>query len=206
MEDSYEHLKLEVENCRKCSLWRGSRHKVVGEGPLNSRIMLVGLGPGYYENLEGRPFVGAAGKFLNSLLALAGLERGKLYITNVVKCYLPDNKATDEQVKMCSQYLDRQIDILKPIVLVALGSVAANYLLTKYGLPYSSMNRLHGKVFRVEMSTYNAHIVVMYHPASALYNPSMKKLLEEDWMRLGKILPGILNETPHNTYRDNVLH
>ncbi|MEM2686703.1 MAG: uracil-DNA glycosylase, partial [Candidatus Bathyarchaeia archaeon] len=103
MEDSYEHLKLEVENCRKCSLWRGSRHKVVGEGPLNSRIMLVGLGPGYYENLEGRPFVGAAGKFLNSLLALAGLERGKLYITNVVKCYLPDNKATDEQVKMCSQ-------------------------------------------------------------------------------------------------------
>lgn len=196
MEDSYEHLKFEVENCRKCDLWKGSRHKVVGEGPLDSRVMLIGLGPGYYENLEGRPFVGAAGKFLNGLLALALLERGKLYITNVVKCYLPDNRATEEQVKICSQYLDRQIDMLKPVLLVALGSVAANYLLTKYGLPYSSMNRLHGKVFRVETPTYNAHIMVMYHPASALYNPSMKKLLEEDWMKLGKILPGILRGFP----------
>ncbi|MEM3151769.1 MAG: uracil-DNA glycosylase [Candidatus Bathyarchaeia archaeon] len=104
-----------------------------------------------------------------------------MYITNVVKCYLPDNKATEEQVKMCSQYLDRQIDMLKPIVLVALGSVAANYLLTKYGIPYSSMNRLHGKVFRVKMPTYNVHIIVMYHPASALRNPNLKEILIEDW-------------------------
>ncbi|MBS7611643.1 uracil-DNA glycosylase [Candidatus Bathyarchaeota archaeon] len=191
IEDGYEQLKLEIENCRKCDLWRGTKHRVIGEGPLDSRIMLVGLGPGYYENIEGRPFVGAAGKFLNNLLTLAGLERGKLYITNVIKCYLPDNKATDEQVKTCSHYLDRQIDMLKPAVLVALGSVAAMYLLGKYGLTYSSMSRLHGKIFKVEKPGRSMLIAVMYHPASALYNPSMKLLLEKDWRKLGEILSKI---------------
>lgn len=193
MEASYEQLKMDIENCRKCDLWRGSRRKVVGEGPLDSRIMLVGLGPGYYENLEGRPFVGAAGKFLNNLLSLAGLEREKLYITNVVKCYLPNNRATDEQIEMCRQYLDRQIEMLKPNVLIALGSVAANYLLNKYGLTYSSMSRLHGRVFKVKKSAYTMYVVVMYHPASALYNPSMRRLLEEDWVELGRVISEVLS-------------
>jgi DNA polymerase len=195
MEETYGQLKLEVENCKRCDLWKGSKHRVLGEGPLDSRIMLIGLGPGYYENIEGRPFVGAAGKFLNNLLALAGLERGKLYITNVVKCYLPDNKATDEQVKACSQYLDRQIDLLKPEVLVALGSVATKHLFGKHGLQYSSMDKLHGKIFKVESLTYSRFIVVMYHPASALYNPSMKIIIEGDWKKFGEVLPEILTKS-----------
>ena len=195
MEESYRQLKLEVEKCRKCDLWRESKHHILGEGPLNSKIMLVGLGPGYHENIEGRPFVGAAGKLLNNLLTLAGLERGEVYITNVIKCYLPDNKAADEQVKTCGQYLDRQIDLLKPKVIVALGSVATKYLFEKHGLQYTSMDKLHGRILKVESLTCNRFIVAMYHPASALYNPSMKEVLEKDWKKLGEALLKILTES-----------
>ncbi len=195
MEEEYRQLKLEVENCRKCDLWKRSKHHILGEGPLNSRIMLVGLGPGYHENIEGRPFVGAAGKLLNNLLTLAGLERGKLYITNVIKCYLPDNKATDEQVKTCGQYLDRQIGLLKPKVVIALGSVATKYLFEKHGLQYTSMDKLHGRILKVESLTYSRFIVAMYHPASALYNPSAREVLEKDWKKLGEALLEILAES-----------
>lgn len=94
MEDKLLELKHKAEKCRACNLWKNRKKVVFGEGPENAKTMLIGLGPGYFENLEGRPFVGAAGKLLNSLLSLAGLKREKVYIINVVKCYLPDNKVT----------------------------------------------------------------------------------------------------------------
>jgi len=187
----YKKLVSEVENCRKCELWKTRRYPVVGEGPLDAKIMLVGLGPGYHENLQGRPFVGAAGKFLNHLLELAGLDRSGIYITNVVKCYLPDNKATEEQIEACTPYLDRQIELIKPKLIVALGSVAAKYLLSKFKLPYSSMGRLHGKFYRVRSLTLDFDLAVMYHPASALYNPSMRIILENDWRKLGDYIKSL---------------
>ena len=160
-------------------------------GPLDAKIMLVGLGPGYHENLQGRPFVGAAGKFLNHLLELAGLDRSGIYITNVVKCYLPDNKATEEQIEACTPYLDRQVELIKPKLIVALGSVAAKYLLSKFKLPYNSMGRLHGKFYRVRSLTLDFDLAVMYHPASALYNPSMRIILENDWRKLGDYIKSL---------------
>lgn len=190
--EAYERLRLEVEGCRKCGLWKTRKKPVVGEGPLDARVMLVGLGPGYHENLQGRPFVGAAGRLLNRLMRFAGLERGYVYITNVVKCYLPDNRATEVQVKACTPYLDRQIGLVRPKLLVALGSVAAKYLLSRFSLPYSSIGRIHGKVYRVKTLTLDVYLVVMYHPASALYNPAMRTVLEEDWRSLKGLVETIL--------------
>lgn len=188
---AYKELVYEVENCRKCGLWKTRKYPVVGEGPLDAEIMLVGLGPGYHENLQGRPFVGAAGEFLNHLLELAGLDRSKIYITNVIKCYLPDNKATDEQIEACTPYLDRQIELIRPRLIIPLGSVATRYLLSKFNFPYSSMSRLHGKVYRVRSLTLTLNLAIMYHPASALYNPSMRAILENDWRILGERLKSL---------------
>ncbi|RLI39658.1 uracil-DNA glycosylase, partial [Candidatus Bathyarchaeota archaeon] len=105
-----EALRKEVEGCRKCPLWRTRKNPVFGEGPPDAEIMLIGLGPGRQEDLQGRPFVGAAGKFLDQLLEVAGLRREEVYITNVMKCFLPENRATDDEIKTCTQYLDQQIE------------------------------------------------------------------------------------------------
>jgi len=94
-----ERLKSIVKNCKKCVLWRTRSRPVFGEGPVNAGIMIVGLGPGRQEDLQGRPFVGAAGRFLDQLLAEAGLSRSGIYITNVIKCFLPENRATEDQIK-----------------------------------------------------------------------------------------------------------
>jgi DNA polymerase len=150
--------------------------------------MLVGLGPGKQEDLQGRPFVGAAGKLLDELIKEAGLNRERLYITNVLKCFLPENRATEEQIKACAPYLDEQIGLVSPEVLVPLGNVAANYLLKKFGMEPASMEEIHGKFFRASMLTQSMLIVPMYHPASALRNPPLRNVLFEDWREFGSRL------------------
>jgi DNA polymerase len=181
-------LRKIVETCRKCSLWRTKSRPVFGEGPVDAEIMIVGLGPGRQEDLQGRPFVGAAGKFLDQLLAEAGLSRSRIYITNVVKCFLPENRATEDQVKSCTPYLDQQIEIIQPRLIIALGNVAACYLLGKFDLRCESMERIHGKIHEVSSLTMRLRIVPMYHPASALRNPGLRRKLVEDWRELGKVI------------------
>ncbi|HDD42545.1 MAG TPA: uracil-DNA glycosylase [Nitrososphaeria archaeon] len=180
-----ENLRRRVQRCRRCELWKTRRNPVFGEGPANARIMLVGLGPGRQEDLQGRPFVGAAGKFLDRLLEEAGLRRDQLYITNVMKCYLPDNRASEDQVKACSPYLDQQIEIIQPELIIALGNLAASYLLGKFGLKPESMEKMHGKVYEASTLILTLRIVPMYHPASALRNPGLRDRLIEDWRELG---------------------
>ncbi|MCL7385627.1 MAG: uracil-DNA glycosylase [Thaumarchaeota archaeon] len=181
-------LRNEVKTCRKCSLWKTRKNAVFDEGPVDARIMLVGLGPGKQEDLQGRPFVGAAGKLLDELIKEAGLNRERLYITNVLKCFLPENRATEEQIKACAPYLDEQIDLVSPEVLVPLGNVAANYLLKKFGMEPAPMEEIHGKFFRASMLTQSMLIVPMYHPASALRNPPLRNVLFEDWREFGSRL------------------
>jgi DNA polymerase len=183
-----EKLRKDVENCRKCILWSTRNRPVFGEGPVDAKMMIVGLGPGRQEDLQGRPFVGAAGRFLDQLLTEAGLSRSGVYITNVVKCFLPDNRATEDQVKSCTPYLDQQIEIIQPKLIVALGNVAACYLLGKFGLRCESMEKIHGKVYEVSSLTLSLHIIPMYHPASALRNPGLRGRLVEDWRELGRII------------------
>ena len=179
-----DEIKEQVENCRKCKLWKNRNKPVFGEGPENAKIMLIGLAPGYHENLEGRPFVGAAGKLLNKLLNLAGIKREEVYITNVIKCYLPNNIASEEEIKACAPYLDKQIELIKPKILILLGKVAVEYIFNKFDLKIAPMKKLHGKIFKISTLFNQLKIIPMYHPAAALRNPGLKNLVENDWKKI----------------------
>lgn len=179
-----EQLKKNVENCRKCPLWKSRSKPVFGEGPPNARIMLIGLGPGYHEDKEGRPFVGSAGKFLDKLLELSKIRRDEVYITNIVKCYLPENKASDEVIRMCTPYLDKQIEIIDPEHIIGLGSIAVEYLSEKYGFQFTSIEKMHGATLKISTVSREVKITIMYHPAAGLRNPSLRRIIEEDWKRL----------------------
>jgi len=188
MKNELLRLKEQVNNCKKCELWKGRKNVVFGEGPEDAKIMLVGLGPGYNEDQQGRPFVGAAGKLLNALLAMAGLKREEVYVANIIKSYLPDNKATKEQIAACTPYLDKQIEFIKPKTIILLGNVAVKYIFEKYQLPKFPMRDIHVKPFLLSSLFLKAKLIPMYHPAAALRNPGLRGTIEEDWKKLKTIL------------------
>ena len=181
-------LKEQVENCKKCDLWKGRNKAVFGEGYESAEVMLIGLGPGYNEDQQGRPFVGAAGKLLDKLLALAGLKREEVYIANVIKSYLPDNKPKKEQIAACTPYLDKQVEIIKPKTIVLLGNVAVKYIFEKFKLPKAPMRDIHVKPFSVASLFLKAKVIPMYHPAAALRNPGLRSTIEEDWEKIKDVL------------------
>jgi len=147
--------------------------------------MFVGEAPGRNEDLEGRPFVGSAGKLLDSLLTLIGIERSQVYITNVVKCRPPDNREPlDDEVKACNPYLRKQISMIRPKVIVALGRIAGRTLYEMAGLKWSSIRVARGRIERVKVGDVNVSLVVTYHPAAALYNPGLREELEEDFKNI----------------------
>jgi len=181
-------LKEQVKNCKKCALWKGRNKAVFGEGYESAEVMLIGLGPGYNEDQQGRPFVGAAGKLLDKLLALAGLKREEVYIANVIKSYLPDNKPKKEQIAACTPYLDKQVEIIKPKTIVLLGNVAVKYIFEKFKLPKAPMRDIHVKPFSVASLFLKAKVIPMYHPAAALRNPGLRSTIEEDWEKIKDVL------------------
>jgi DNA polymerase len=184
--EKLEEIVEEIKACRKCSLWKTRKNPVPGEGNINAEIMVVGLGPGFNEDRLGRPFVGRAGKFLDELLTLIGIKRKEIYITNVIKCFLPDNIATNEQIKACTPYLDKQLATIKPRIIITLGNVATSYILKKFGLKPINISKVHGKIFEVNSLLGKIKIIPMYHPATALYNPRMKEILRKDWKNIEK--------------------
>lgn len=183
-----EDLRENVENCKRCSLWKTRNKAVFGEGPINAKIFLIGLGPGKEENLQGKPFVGPAGKFLNKLLKLAGIERKRVYITSVLKCYLPENKATPQQIKACKPYLDKQLAIIKPKIIIPLGSVAAKYVEKEFALEIGKISEAHAKPMQAKAFWGKVLIIPMYHPAAALRNGALRRTIEEDWKSIGNLL------------------
>ena len=184
-----EWLKLENErlNCRKCRLHESRRRAVPGEGNKNSIVVFIGEAPGEKEDELGRPFVGAAGKFLTELIELIGFKRQDFYITNIVKCRPPGNRdPLDDEIQTCLPYLIRQLELLKPRIIVALGRHAGRVLFSLTGLKWVSMTAHHGKVFSAKLMGFDVKIVPTYHPASALYNPSLRKNIEEDFKNVIK--------------------
>jgi DNA polymerase len=174
------NLAAEVSACTQCILHKSRVKSVPGEGPENASIMFIGEGPGFNENQQGRPFVGAAGKFLEELLHSIGLKRDQVYITNVVKCRPPGNRdPLPEEIEACRQYLDRQIALIKPKVIVTLGRFSM-----ARAFPNSKISQVHGQPRKVDGIVY----VPMFHPAAALHQPSLKKTVEEDFQKLPKIL------------------
>lgn len=180
--EDYEGLVSEILSCTRCPLYSSRTRAVPGEGPLNASIMFVGEAPGRSEDLEGRPFVGSAGKLLDSLLSSIGVERGSVYITNVVKCRPPGNREPfDSEVRACNPYLRRQISIIKPKIIVALGRIAGRTLYEMAGLRWDSIRAARGRVERVRVEGVDLMLTVTFHPAAALYNPGLREELENDF-------------------------
>lgn len=173
-----EALKLiqhDIGDCKRCPLAFAGRHTIVfGEGDPNARLMFVGEGPGADEDAQGRPFVGRAGQLLNNMITAMGLKREQVYIANIVKCRPPQNRTPEPvEANTCSPFLFRQIDAIRPEVLVALGSTAATYLLGGK----ASLSSLRGRVHEARGSK----LIVTYHPAFLLRDPRQKK---EAWADL----------------------
>jgi uracil-DNA glycosylase family 4 len=186
-----EQLDEAVHSCTLCSLHQGRTHAVPGEGPANADIMFIGEGPGFHEDRQGRPFVGAAGKFLEELLASIGLTREQVYIANVIKCRPPGNRdPLPNELSACAPYLERQVELIKPKVIVTLG----RFSMYRY-FPGASISKIHGQPKRVG----NVLVVPMFHPAAALHQPQWRPLVEADFKRLPDLIieaEGLGDEEP----------
>src|SRR5437660_6696565 len=168
------NLSREVHACRRCPLGSSRTHAVPGVGPENARIMVVGEAPGQNEDLQGEPFVGAAGKLLDQLLRGIGRSRSDVFITNILKCRPPNNRDPQPaEVEACAPYLEQQLRLIKPEVVLVLGRHALGRLLPGY----ESISRLHGKLVVKDGVSF----IPIYHPAAALYNSFLMGPLEQDF-------------------------
>lgn len=149
--------------------------------------MFIGEAPGYWEDVRGRPFVGAAGKLLDEMLLGIGLSRSEVYIANILKCRPPDNRdPLPFEVEACTPFLDRQIQIIEPRLIVPLGRHSTSYILSKAGLKdVEGITRLRGKVYAVDVLGLRVFVIPTYHPAAALYNAKYRDGLEGDFQLLG---------------------
>jgi len=179
-QDVLKQVAQEVAVCTRCSLQHSRKLAVPGEGPSNAEIMFIGEGPGFYENEQGRPFVGASGKFLDELLAIIQLKRSDVFIGNVIKCRPPGNRdPLPEELAACRDYLERQIQAINPKIIVTLGRFSMAHF-----LPNARISDVHGQAKIIK----DRLIVAMYHPAAALHQQSLRATIEADFLRLPEII------------------
>jgi DNA polymerase len=174
-----EKLNREIRNCKKCPLWKKRKNAVPGEGPADAKIILLGQAPGREEDLKGVPFVGRAGRFLNQLLKIAGINRKDIFITSPLKCFPPGNrKPKKEEIKACLPWLKKQIEIINPQKFILLGEVAFSVFFLG-----EKLNKSRGRWIKKEGKFY----FPTYHPAAGLRFPKIKKILEKDFKKLKNI-------------------
>ncbi len=182
-----EELAARISACTLCPLSQGRTNAVPGEGSSRSEIMFIGEGPGFNEDRQGRPFVGPAGQFLEQLLASIGMKREDVYITNMIKCRPPNNRdPLPGEMEACRPYLDKQMQLLKPKVIVTLG----RHSFTKF-FPKETISKARGRARKWNGMT----IYPMYHPAAALHQNSLRAIIESDM----KSLPALLKEAEEIT-------
>lgn len=179
-EEVLNEVAEQTAACTRCNLHYSRKNAVPGAGNPHTTIMFIGEGPGFHENEQGLPFVGAAGKFLDELLGGANLSREDVFITNVVKCRPPSNRdPQDQELEACRHYLDRQIAAINPDVIVTLGRISMGYFVNN-----GKISSIHGRSF-----WSNGRMVVpMYHPAAALHQPSLRSVVKEDFAKLPQLL------------------
>ena len=184
----YKTLEEKIKACRKCHLRDTCLRVVPGEGDINADIMFIGEGPGENEDKQGRPFVGAAGKFLEEMLSMIGKKREEVFITNVLKCRPPGNRdPLPEEVEACWPWLLEQIKIIKPKLIVLLG----RYAMERF-LPNQKISRIHGTAVRREIPEVGKQaFYVLYHPAAALYQGSLREILINDFKKIPKVVAAI---------------
>jgi len=175
----------EVSGCTRCRLAQGRTQVVFGAGSPSADLMFVGEAPGFHEDKQGIPFVGQAGKLLETLLAGIGLAGQDVYIANTLKCRPPGNRDPQpDEVEACEPYLFRQIELIEPIVIATLGNFATKLL---SGRP-TGITRVHGQEQEAVLGGRKVLLYPLYHPAAALYTPAMLKVLESDFARLPELL------------------
>ena len=180
----FDTLEQQIHSCTLCTLSQKRTNAVPGEGSRTADIVFIGEGPGFYEDRDGRPFVGPAGQFLNELLLSIGLNRENVYITNMIKCRPPNNRdPLPGEIQACKPYLDRQLEMISPKIVVTLG----RYSFARF-FPHEPISKARGKP-----RNWNGRVVYpMYHPAAALHNPSLRSVIERDF----KNLPSLLERAP----------
>ena len=180
VEDTLAQIAKEVSVCTNCALHESRKKAVPGEGPANAEIMFIGEGPGFHENEQGRPFVGAAGKFLDQLLAQAGVTRADVWIGNVVKCRPPENRdPLSDELSACDKYLERQIEAINPSIIVTLG----RFSMGKY-MQGAKISQIHGQMRKVG----ERYVIAMFHPAAALHQAALKPAILADFAKLPELL------------------
>lgn len=175
-----EKIASEVRVCPKCPLSKSRTKAVPGDGPVNAEIMFVGEAPGFHEDQQGLPFVGASGKYLEQLLELIGLTRKDVFITNIVRCRPPQNRDPERlEIETCEPYLDQQIALIQPRIIATLG----RYSMAKF-FPDGKISKIHGVPKKEEGRIYYP----LFHPAAVLRNPALREPMEEDFKRMKKLL------------------
>lgn len=183
-----EDVAILVQACDKCGLHKTRTNTVPGEGSSSAEIMFIGEGPGQHEDLQGRPFVGAAGKFLEEMLGLIGLTRKDIFIANLIKCRPPNNRDPEtDEVRACWPYLNQQIEIIKPKLFVLLGRHAMKHFLG----PHLKISQEHGKLKRA----HGRYYLILYHPASALYRANQRDTHIDDFKKIPAVLEKIKDES-----------
>ena len=178
-------VAAEVVVCVKCDLWKVRKKAVPGVGNPESHVLFIGEAPGQSEDLKGEPFVGAAGKLLDTLLSEIGFSRANVFITNVVKCRPPKNREPrPDEIETCTPYLNRQISITQPRFIVTLGNHSTAYVLSMARLPFHSITQARGKVYETSVLGLKVAVFPTFHPAAALYSARYKKQLEEDFQHM----------------------
>ena len=184
----FEELVQQIKTCTQCELSRGRTQSVPGEGSPTADIMFIGEGPGFYEDRDGRPFIGRAGNVLTDLLNGIGLRREDVFITNMVKCRPPDNRdPMPDELQACSGFMDSQIEMIKPKVIVTLG----RFSFGKF-FPGESITKARGK----PRSWRELTVYPMYHPAAVLHNPKLRPALEADFRRLPALIAQTIKAGP----------
>jgi len=180
-----DRVKQEIIDKNICpELAKQATNLVMGDGNINAEIVFIGEAPGKNEDEQGLPFVGAAGKFLNEMLAQAGMQRSDVFITNIVKYRPPNNRDPEpEEKKEFWPYLLKQLQIIQPKVVITLGRHSMEYF-----LPGMKISQIHGQPKRIQFGDHKLVIVPLYHPAAALYNGSMRQTLIDDFLMVPKII------------------
>jgi uracil-DNA glycosylase len=174
-----------VAGCTKCALAAGRTQVVFGSGSPSAELMFVGEAPGFHEDKQGVPFVGAAGKLLSQLLAGIGIEREDVYVANVIKCRPPGNRnPLPEEIEACEGHLFRQIELIQPKLVATLGNFATKLL---SGKP-AGITQVHGREQHVTLAGQDVTLYPIFHPAAALYTPRMLEVLETDFRRIPELL------------------
>lgn len=179
-----------VAKCTRCPLCKQATHSVPGDGNPDSKIMFIGEGPGYHEDQQGLPFVGAAGKLLDRLLGLIKLRRNQVWIGNVVKHRPPGNRdPLPEEIEACRPFLDKQIEIIDPKIIVTLGRFSMNKF-----LPTEKISQIHGRARYINFAGKRRIVIPMYHPAAGLRNEAIMNQIRKDFQRIPDSLSGQVAE------------